>query len=164
MTLADIALLALRVVVGGIYVAHGARKLGAWSDTGFAGFRASIQRRGYRPAGLWAVAAVAAELGGGVLAILGLATPIAAALLLAQSLTIVALVRERGFWVEAMGVEYPLLLGIAALAVGLLGAGSLSLDAALSLAWDPWVAMAAAAVTVTGAVAGLIARRPPPVV
>jgi putative oxidoreductase len=162
MTAPDVALLLLRVVVGGIYLAHGARKLGAWSDSGFGAFRASIARRGYRPATAWAAAAVGAEIGGGILAILGLLTPVGAALLLAQSVTIVGLVRSRGFWVEVMGVEYPLLLATGALAVGLLGAGGLSVDAALGLAWDPWVAIGAAAVAVLGALAGMALRRPPP--
>jgi hypothetical protein len=61
-----------------------------------------------------------------------------------------------------MGVEYPLLLATGALAVGLLGAGGLSVDAALGLAWDPWVAIGAAAVAVLGALAGMALRRPPP--
>jgi putative oxidoreductase len=185
----DIGLLILRVAVGAIYVAHGLRKLGwAASDgrtpagrgeptarraaggeaapakqnaRGFAGFRESIARRGYRPAGAWAVAAVVAEVVGGVLAIAGLLTPVAAALLVAQSVTIMALVRERGFWVEAMGVEYPLMLGVAALVVGLAGPGSLSVDAALGIEAPWWVFPLLAAAGVTGALVGLATRRPP---
>lgn len=111
---------------------------------------------------LWAVAAVAAEVGGGLLAVVGLLTPVAGALLLAQSLTIIALVWPRGFWVEEMGVEYPLHLGVAALAVLLAGPGALSLDAALGLRFDPVVPLALAACAAIGAVAGLATRRPVP--
>jgi putative oxidoreductase len=157
----DIALLILRVVIGGVFIAHGVRKLGLGTDTGVGGFAGSIARRGYRPAPLWAAAAISAEVGGGTFLILGLLSPFAAAVLVAQALTIVALVGGRGFWVEDMGVEYPLALGVGALAAGWAGPGSWSLDAALGLVIDPALAVAALAVTVIGALAGLATRRPP---
>jgi putative oxidoreductase len=160
MTALDIGLLVLRVTVGGIYVLHGLRKLGWGNPDGYAGFHASIARRGYRPPRLWAPAAVVAEIGGGILAILGLLTPVASALLLAQSVTIVALVRGRGFWVEAMGVEYPLMLGAGAVAIALAGPGGMSMDALLGVDVDPLLAVALAAVGVAGSVVGLVTRRP----
>jgi putative oxidoreductase len=162
MTGLDLGLLALRVAVGAIYVGHGLRKLGLGNPAGFAGFSGSIARRGYRPALGWALVAVLAEVGGGVLAIVGLLTPVAAAALVAQSVTIVALVRGRGFWVEDMGTEYPLMLGIAALTVGLAGPGSLSLDAALGIELPWWAFPVLAAGGVIGALVGLATRRPPP--
>ena len=160
MTALDIGLLILRVTVGGIYMLHGLRKVGWRNPDGYAGFHASIVRRGYRPPHLWALAAVSAEIGGGILAILGLLTPVAAALLLAQSVTIAALVRGRGFWVEAMGVEYPLMLGASAVTMALVGPGALSVDDLLGLAVDPLVAVALAAVGVAGSLVGLATRRP----
>jgi putative oxidoreductase len=160
-TAADLALLLLRVALGGIYVAHGARKLGWRNPSGLPGFLASIDRRGYRPAWFWAAAAIGAEVLGGVLAIIGLLSPIAGALLLAQSVTIVALVRERGFWVEEMGIEYPLMLGTASLALAFLGPGGLSLDGVLGIRFAPALAVALTAVAVGGALAGLALRRPP---
>jgi putative oxidoreductase len=156
----DLGLLVLRVAVGSIYVAHGLRKLGVQNPDGFAGFRGAIVRRGYRPALAWALVAVVAEVGGGVLAIVGLLTPVAAAALVAQSVTIVALVRGRGFWVESMGVEYPLMLGVAAVVVGLAGPGSLSLDAVLGIEPPWWTFPVLAAVGVAGALVGLATRRP----
>lgn len=157
----DVGLLALRIVVGGIYIAHGARKLG-WRSTkgGFKRFRDSIAGRGYRPATLWALSAVLAETIGGLLAVAGLLTPLAGAMLLAQSVTILALVRARGFWVEDMGVEYPLMLGTAALGVALVGPGRLSLDAALGLTYEPWLAPGLVCGALIGAAAGLLTRRP----
>jgi putative oxidoreductase len=158
---ADLGLLALRVTLGGIYVVHGARKLGWRNPGGFAGFRASIARRGYRPAPVWAAAAVGAEIGGGLLAILGLLTPAAGALLVGQGVTILALVRHKGFWHDQGGTEYPLLLTVAAVAVAAAGAGALSLDAALGLAYDPVVGLGLAGLAaVVGALAGLLTRRP----
>jgi putative oxidoreductase len=157
----DLALLVLRVAVGGIYVAHGLRKLGVGNPGGLAGFVGSIARRGYRPPLPWALAAVGAEIGGGLLAILGLLTPVAASLLLAQSVTIVALVRGRGFWVEAMGVEYPLVLGLVSVAVGLAGPGAASLDALFGIALPPLAFALLGALAVAGSVLGLATRRPP---
>lgn len=158
---ADLGLLALRVTLGGIYVVHGARKLGWPNPSGFAGFRASIGRRGYRPAPLWAAAAVGAEIGGGVLVILGLLTQLGAALLVGQGLTILAIVRHKGFWHDQGGIEYPLLLTVAAVALAVTGPGALSLDAAVGLAFDPLVGPAFAGLASAGAIWGLLTRRPP---
>ncbi len=157
----DLGLLVLRVVLGAIYIVHGARKLGWRNPNGFAGFRASIGRRGYRFAPLWAAAAVGAEIGGGILAILGLLTPVAGALLVGQGVTIVALVRHRGFWHDEGGVEYPMLLTAAAFAVAVVGPGAVSLDAALGAAFDPVVGLALAGLAAVGAIGGLLTRRPP---
>lgn len=155
----DIGLLGLRVVLGAIYVIHGLRKLGWRNPNGFAGFGASIARRGYRPARLWAIAAVTAEIGGGLLAILGLLTPVAAALLVGQSVTIVLLVRGKGFWHDEGGVEYPLMLTTAALALALAGPGRYALDAALALEFG-WLGAGLAALAIGGAFLGLLTRGP----
>lgn len=160
MTGPDVALLLLRLVVGGVYVAHGARKLGWIGDGRPADFRASIARRGFRPPALWAAAAVGAELLGGGLAVLGLLTPLAGALLLAQSVTIAVLVAPRGFWHTEEGLEYPIVLGVAALAVALVGPGALSLDAALGVRLPGGLAELAVAATVAVSLVSLLARRP----
>jgi len=159
----DLGLLILRVVLGAIYIVHGARKLGWRNPNGFAGFQASIRRRGYRFAPLWAAAAVGAEIGGGLLAIIGLLTPVAGALLVGQSVTIVALVRHRGFWHDEGGVEYPLLLTAAAFTVAVAGPAAFSLDAGLGLGFHPVVGPALAGLSAAGAFAGLLTRRLPAV-
>jgi putative oxidoreductase len=160
--LADVALLLLRVVLGGAYAAHGLRKLGYLGGDPFPAFRSSIARRGYRPPALWAAAAVGAEVVGGALVVLGLLTPLGAAMLLAQSVTIVALVAPRGFWHDKGGIEYPSLLAAASVAVGLIGPGRWSLDATLAVHFDPEVTVAVLVVAVAGAVSGFVLRRPPP--
>jgi putative oxidoreductase len=157
----DVALLILRLVFGGVFIAHGVRKLGLGTEAGVHGFVGSIGRRGYRPAALWAGAAIGAEIVGGALLVVGLLTPLAAAVTIAQAVTIVALVGGRGFWVEDMGVEYPLALGVGALAAGWAGPGSISLDTALGIGIDPLIAVGALAVALLGAVLGLLTRRPP---
>jgi putative oxidoreductase len=160
--LADVALLLLRVVLGGAYAAHGFRKLGYLGGEPFPAFRSSIARRGYRPPALWAMAAIGAEVVGGALVVLGLLTPVGAAMLLAQSVTIVALVAPRGFWHDKGGIEYPALLATASLAVGLIGPGTWSLDAMLGVRFEPALVVAVLALAVAGAAAGLFLRRASP--
>ena len=152
-------LLILRVALGGIYLAHGLRKLGVGNPDGFAAFAGSIERRRFRPAIAWAMVAVGAEIVGGVALIAGLLTPLAAALLLGQSLMIVTVAAPRGFWHDKGGVEYPILLSASALACGLVGAGALSLDAMLGIDLPPVVGPLAALAAAGGVVLGLLTRR-----
>jgi putative oxidoreductase len=157
---ADVALLVLRVILGGVYVAHGARKLGWIGGGRFDDFAASIARRGFRPAPAWAAAAVFSEVVGGTLTVLGFLGPIGGALLLAQSVTIGVLVANRGFWHTDEGLEYPLVLGAGALAVALTGPGALSIDAAIGFRLPTGVPELVVASAVAGSIAGLLTRRP----
>lgn len=155
----DVGLVVLRVVLGGIYLAHGARKMGWIGDGQFGDFTASIARRGFRPPRAWAVAAVSAEIIGGGLVVIGLATPFGAALLVSQSVTIAALVANRGFWHSDGGVEYPLALGAAATAIVLIGAGAVSVDALLGIDYPMGLAGLLIAVAVAGGLLSLLTRR-----
>jgi putative oxidoreductase len=77
------------------------------------------------------VLSVGAELVGGLMLAFGLVTPLAAAILVGQSVVIIAKAHApRGFWNTAGGFEYPLALGTSAFVVGLIGPGSFSLDGA----------------------------------
>ena len=160
MTITDPGLLVVRLALGGIYLAHGLRKLGWRQPVGFGGFRDSIARRGFRPATPWAIAAVGSELAGALLVVFGLLAGLGAALLFAQSLTIVVLVWSRGFWHDLGGVEYPLLLAATSLALAVTGPGAISLDAALGTAAPAFAGPAFAGIAGLAAVAGLAARRP----
>lgn len=161
MTVDDLGLLVLRIALGGIYLAHGTRKLGLANPDGFSGFRGSIERRGFRPPLVWALLAVGAEVGGAGLLLIGLLTPLAAAMLLGQSLMVITVAAPRGFWHDKGGVEYPILLAASALACGLAGAGAISLDAALGIALDPALGPLAALAAAGGVVLGLATRRAP---
>ena len=160
LALADAGLLVARLVLGGIYLAHGARKLGLGQPEGFAGFRGSVARRGFRPAGPWAVAAVGSELVGALLVAFGLFGGLGPALLFAQSLTIVILVWPRGFWHDRGGIEYPLLLAAASIALACTGPGAASLDAMLGITLPPLAGPVLAGLAALGAVGGLLFRRP----
>jgi putative oxidoreductase len=131
----ELGLLVLRVVVGALFVGHGAQKLfglfGGHGVTGTAGFFDSI---GLRPSRLHAIFAGVAEVTGGALFALGLLTPLAAVLLTSVMVAAIITVHLRnGVWVTENGVEYPLVLIAAAFAVTAVGAGDWSLDGVLDL-------------------------------
>jgi putative oxidoreductase len=136
---ADLALLVLRVVAGGIVMQHGLLKLG-WvgqggSIGGVANWFGSI---GLRPGLLWALVATAAEALGGLLMVLGLGGPLGPGVV-AGNLLVVAIVAHvpQGFWVAGgkVGWEFPVPLAAAGFAVALLGNGNWSLDRALGLTY-----------------------------
>jgi len=125
MTLADIGLLVLRLGLGLTFAAHGAQKaFGWWNGPGAVGWRAAMERMGFRPVGLFAAASTGIELVGGIFMALGLLTPFVAGILVAQTVVIIAKVHwSKGFFNTAGGYEFPLSLGLAAAAIALLGPG-----------------------------------------
>jgi len=141
MAINDTALLILRLGMGLTFAAHGAQKaFGWWGGPGPEGWGAAIERMGFRPVGLFAFASVAAELVGGLLLAAGLVTPLAGALLVAQSLVIIGQAHwEKGFFSRDGGYEFPLALGVGAASLTLMGAGAISLDAIAGVAVDPAV-------------------------
>ena len=72
----EVALLALRLVVGLTFAAHGAQKLfGVFGGGGIAGTAGAFDQIGLRPVKLQAWVAAVAEFVGGLLIAVGLATP-----------------------------------------------------------------------------------------
>jgi putative oxidoreductase len=124
--------LLLRLVVGGLFVGHGVQKLFGWFDgPGLDTTAQGFEHLGLRPARPNAIAAGAAEAGGGALLAAGLETPFAASVLVATMLTAIHRVHAKnGPWVTNGGYEYNLVLIAAALALAEVGPGPLSLDAA----------------------------------
>ena len=112
MALADTTLLILRLVVGLTFAAHGAQKaFGWWNGPGIEGWQKIVAGMRFHPAPLWTLASVGAELVGGVLIAIGLFTPLAASLLIGQSVVIILKVHlPNGFWNKAGGIEFPLAL------------------------------------------------------
>ena len=79
----DLGLLVIRLVVGLIFVAHGAQKvLGVWGGPGLVGWTGAMEHMGFRPARYWALLDAGVEFGCGILFTIGFLTPIAAAALL----------------------------------------------------------------------------------
>lgn len=122
---APYAALILRLALGLMFVAHGALKLFVFTPDGTVGYFASLGL----PA-IFAYLTIAAELGGGVLLLLGVATrPVALALI---PLLIGAGVLGHGGngWVfsnQGGGWEYPAFLVMAAVVQVLLGDGAAAL-------------------------------------
>jgi putative oxidoreductase len=131
----ELGLLVLRVVVGALFVGHGAQKLfGLFGGHGVSGTADFFDQIGLRPARVHAVASGTAEVTGGLLLALGLVTPLAAVLLTAVMTAAILTVHLRnGLWVTANGYEYNLVMIAAAFAVAAVGAGDWSLDNVLNL-------------------------------
>jgi putative oxidoreductase len=126
-----LGLLLVRVVVGVLFMGHGAQKLFAWfggyGPKGTGGWMDSI---GIKPGVLMAVLAGLMELGGGVLFTAGLFTPVAGILIALIMLgAIIKVHAKNGIWSTANGYEYPLVLFAVAIGIALIGAGDYSLDA-----------------------------------
>src|SRR5688500_6242748 len=147
-----IGLLVLRVVLGLTLAAHGMQKLaGRFGGYGLNGTGQFFEKLGFVPGKRSAFLAGLAETGGGLLLVLGLATPVAAAAVVATMLVaVVAVHLKQGFFATGGGYEYPLVLGLAALSLAFTGPGALSLDAALGIEF------AGAAVGVAALGAGVI--------
>jgi len=126
-------LLALRLVLGGVFIAHGVKhfinreKTVRW--TAYIGFK--------NPAIQWAFMTFA-EIAIGVGLALGLLTSLAAAGLVSMMVVAYWTVhRAAGFWVSARpdeGYEYVLVLVVVAVALAIIGPGEWSVDDALDIA------------------------------
>jgi putative oxidoreductase len=126
----NIGRLTLRLIVGGYFVGHGTQKLFGWfGGYGPAGTGQFFESLGLRPGKQHAIAAGTAEAGGGALLVLGAATPLASAALIATMLTAIKRVHlKNGPWVTDQGYEYNLVLIAAAAALAETGPGSPSID------------------------------------
>jgi putative oxidoreductase len=125
--------LLLRLAVGGFFVGHGTQKLFGWfGGHGLEATAAGFEQLGLRPGRRNAIAAGAAEAGGGALLAAGLATPFAASAIVATMITAIESVHAKnGPWATDGGYEYNVVLIAAALTLAEVGPGPLSLDAAL---------------------------------
>jgi len=133
-TVATWATVPLRLVMGIIFIAHGAQKVfGAFEGPGLRGFSSfSAPFQVMRPAWLWMGAAAFAEFVGGILVLLGLFTRVGAVLIACVMLTAVIGVHWPNFFANKHGFEYPLaLLGIA-LSLLITGGGKASVDKLIS--------------------------------
>ena len=98
----------LRILIGGLFVGHGTQKLFGWfgghGPEGTAQFFESI---GLRPGKPNAIAAGAAEAGGGALLVSGAATPVAGTMLHGVMTSAIKHVHaEKGPWSTEGGWEY----------------------------------------------------------
>jgi putative oxidoreductase len=130
-----LGILLIRLVVGFLFIGHGAQKLFGWfggyGPKGTGGWMESI---GIKPGVLMAVVVGLLELIGGALFAVGLFTPVAALFITATMLGAIVTVHGRnGVWATANGYEYHLVLIAAAVGIALIGAGDYSVDAILNM-------------------------------
>lgn len=130
------ALLFLHVALGLLLVAHGSQKLFGWfGGQGFVKTTGFLEAQGFRPAWLWSLFGGLGEFGGGLLLALGLLSPLGAlGIFAAMLMAVLKFHWSKGFWGTKGGYEYPLVLGLLALVLGLTGPGSYSLDALIGFA------------------------------
>ena len=122
----------VRTLLGGLMIGHGTQKLFGWfGGHGPEGTGQFFESLGLRPGRRNALAAGAAEAGGGALIALGLLTPLGGAAVTGSMATAIATVHgPRGPWVTEGGWEYNAVIIAAAAAITDAGPGPLSLDAA----------------------------------
>ncbi|WP_245547292.1 DoxX family protein [Nocardia brevicatena] len=129
----DFGLFLLRLLLGATFLYHGLQKLTGWfHGPGLDGTRDMMEQGGWHQPSLAAALLTAGEVGGGVLLVLGLATPLAAGAVLAVMLDAWAWKQgmHPGFQYKAGpgAVEYEsVLAGIAAIVI-LTGPGRWSFD------------------------------------
>ena len=127
-------LLLLRIVVGVIVVGHGLQKLFGWfSGPGLSGAGAFFETLGHRPGRPLALIAAVSEITGGLLIVVGLLTPLGAAIVFGTLFVAAVSTFKNGFWNVNGGGEYPLVLGLVGLVIAFTGPGRYSVDDALGL-------------------------------
>jgi len=126
----DTGLLIIRVVIGLLFIGHGAQKLFGWfGGYGLKGTGGWLESIGMKPGVLMAFAAGVSELAGGLLFGLGFITWLGAALLIITMLMAAVKVHlPNGLWVTQNGYEYNLVLIVVALGIAFIGAGEYSID------------------------------------
>jgi len=120
----------LRITMGALFFGHGTQKLKGWfGGHGLDATAGFFENLGLRPGRRNAVAAGAAEAGGGAALALGLATPFASAALIGTMLTAIHRVHlKNGPWITNQGYEYNAILILAAALLAELGPGPISVD------------------------------------
>lgn len=160
----DIGLMVLRLVLGTTFALHGAQKLLGWFDgPGLRATGAVFESMGFRGGTRTAFFAGITELGAGVLLVIGLLTPAAAAAFFAVMLVAgVSVHLPNGFFAQNGGYEYNLVLALAALTLAFTGPGAISIDhwMGLGLEGTEW-GLGALLVGLVGGAGQLAMRRTP---
>lgn len=154
----DLGLLVLRVAVGVLLIGHGLQKVfGWWGGPGLDGFRDSLNDVGFRHADILTYVAAGGQIAAGVLLVIGLFTPVAAAGALGYLVTSVlaeATIAHQEARLSAFltdGHEYQLVLLCAVAAIILVGPGRYGLDAGRGWVRRPFIGSFAALLLGVGA-------------
>jgi putative oxidoreductase len=130
----DFAVLLLRLFIGPCFVVHALGKLGLVGTGNMDGFASWLEELGVPFAGIQARMAMLSELVGGALMTVGLFTR-PACLLLVFTMLVAGRLGHRGAGYlitnDPPGAEYTINLAVIALAICIVGPGTISLDALL---------------------------------
>ncbi|MEU7579963.1 DoxX family protein [Streptomyces sp. NPDC041068] len=152
----DLGLLLLRWAVGLTMAAHGSQKLFGWFDggglDGTAGFFAGS---GYSAARTMAVVAGLTETLAGLGLVIGFLTPLAGAGIVGIMLNVMAVKWGSGFF-GPTGIEFDLLLLVAAASLALAGPGRFAVDRLLPVLRAHRLSHGIAAVAFGAAAAGIV--------
>jgi putative oxidoreductase len=129
----DVGLLLIRLVIGLLFVGHGAQKLFGWfGGYGLKGTGGWFESIGLKPGVTMALLAGLAELIGGILFTLGLFTPFAGIIIAGTMImAIIKVHAANGLWATSNGYEFNLTLLAVAIGMALIGPGQYALDAFL---------------------------------
>src|SRR5690625_3035349 len=128
-----VATLPLRIVIGLIFIAHGAQKLFGWFEGGgIKGTADFLSGLGLEPGNFMAYTVGIGEFLGGILLLLGLFTRAGSALIIIIMLTAIWKVHFEHGLTGNMGMEFPLTLLTGAIIFLISGAGKLSIDRIIS--------------------------------
>ena len=158
----DLALLLLRLTIGGLMTGHGAQKLFGWfGGYGLEGTGGWLESLGLRPGKQWAMLAGLSEFGGGALTALGLAHPMGPiGIMSAMAVATRKAHWGKPIWATAGGAELPVTDSAIAAALTLTGPGRYSLDRALGIRVPPVLALLAAGSAVAGVAVAAMSTPP----
>jgi putative oxidoreductase len=161
----EYGLLLVRLALGLAIAAHGAQKLFGWyGGYGLAGTGGFFESIGFRPGKLFAGAAGASEVVGGLLIAAGLFGAVGPMLVLSTMIVAAVSVHAKnGFFAASNGYEIPFLYAAGALALAFAGFGTVSLDAlfGITLTSQPAVVWGLVVLGIVGAVLTLALRKAP---
>lgn len=131
----DLALTVVRVAVGLVLAGHGAQKVfGAFQGPGLERWHGAVASMGFAQPRIMGTLAAFVELFGGLMLAAGFLTPIvAAALAIDMAVAIIKVHWSKGMWVTNGGYEYPLILFVVLVMLGLARPAMYSLDEALGI-------------------------------
>ena len=124
----DVALFAMRLMLGAVFVFHGSQKLFGWFDGhGLTGMGEFLKSLNVPVPGVSAVLAACAEFFGGVALIFGLAVRLATLPMIFTMLVAVFVAHKDAFDAQKGGMEYALTLAVMLFALTIMGPGRLTL-------------------------------------